>query len=325
MFVSRKVLVTTLIYVFALMVKQGQVAKITTGTYLTMANTRFTQNNLTQKSIALSVGITTAALVAVAPAAEAASFNLNFDEGANGGSILYNADGTLQLDQWEDWGVTLSGYTNRKGRAAKLNTYDTDNWGRDNDLKTGSTYGTASQGNVLIIQEEKSENISNGQYVADDEGWGGKIKFDFAEAIALNSFSMLDIDDNGAGIRVTGRGVDGGEDLNIDIDALINDHYDVNGNTQGSIFSRDGVTITQLSNKRDDNSMYQFDLDQAFFAGRRFSDVEFTYPGSGAISGIQWSTNDGTPQDIPEPSVVGGLLMLGYVGARKSRRNKRSA
>ncbi|MFK8184015.1 MAG: hypothetical protein AB8B99_11625 [Phormidesmis sp.] len=295
-----------------------------------------TNFNFTKKGIALSVGITTAALVSVAPAAEAASFNLNFDEGADGGSVLYNADGTLQLDQWEDWGVTLSGTANRNandendwkrdGRIAKLNTYNTDTWGRDNDLRTGSNYGTAAQGNVLIIQEEKSENRSNGQWVADDEGWGGKVNFDFANAISLTSFSMLDIDDNGHGIRVTGTSVDGGEDLNIDIDKLINDHYAANGNSQGSIFTNDkGVTITQVGSKRNDNSMYRFDLDQDFFAGRRFSNVEFKYPGSGAISGIEWNTDNGTPEEIPEPSVIGGLLMIGFVGARKYRKNKLSA
>lgn len=301
-----------------------------------------TNSNFTKKGLALSVGMTAAALVSVAPAAEAASFNLNFDEGADGGSVLYNADGTLQLDQWETWGVTLSGHNNRTGNAAKLNTYDTGrrkanptNYRYDQDLETGyvagdenrygsrGVNGTAAQGNVLIIQEEKSQNFGNGQWFEDDEGAGGKINFGFDSAISLTSFSMLDIDDNGHGIKVTATGADGGDDLVIDIDALINDHYAANGNSQGSIFTNNGVTITQVGAKRGDNSMYQFDLDQDFFAGRRFSDVEFKYPGSGAISGIEW--NDGTPEEIPEPSVIGGLLMLGFVGARKYRKNKLSA
>jgi len=282
-----------------------------------------TNSNFTKKGIALSVGVTTAALVAVAPAAEAASFNLNFDEGVNGSSVLYNSDGSLQLDQWEDWGVTLSGYNQRKQREAKLNTYDSNSrGGADDDLETGAIYGTALQGNVLIIQEEYNSNKSGGQWIADDEWGGGNINFGFDSAVSLTSFSMLDIDDNGSGIKVTGKGTDG-NDLNIDIDALINDHEAMHGNKQGSVFSSEGVTITQLSNKRNNNSMYQFDLDQSFFANRRFTDVEFTYPGSGAISGIQWQTNDA--EDIPEPSVVGGLLMLGFIGASKYRKNKLSA
>lgn len=277
-------------------------------------------SELRNKGLALTVVLSTLALSAPA---NAASFNLDFEKSADGGSVLYNADGTLQLDQWSDWGVTLSGYSNRKGRAAKLNTYDTDNWGRDNDLKTGSAYGTASQGNVLIIQEELYENKSNGQYIADDDGRGGKINFDFAEAVSLTSFSMLDIDDNGRGIYVRGQNTNGGDDLDINIDELINDHYTANGNIKGSTFTRGGVTITQLSNKRDDNSMYRFDLDESFFATSRFSNVEFTYPGSGAISGIEWNTDDS--QDIPEPSVIGGLLMIGYIGLRKARKGQSAA
>lgn len=320
MFDLNKVLGAPLLLIRVAVLKHSQVANFTPGTRTAMTNSNFTKKGLT-----LSVGLTAAALVSVAPAAEAAHFNLNFDEGVNGGAVLYKADGTLQLDQWQDWGVNISGYTNRHRRDAKLNTYDTDNWGRDNDLKTGSAYGTASQGNVLIIQEEKRENKSDGKYIADDEGAGGKIKFDFDAPISLTSFSMLDIDDNGSGIRVTGKGVDGSDDLYIDIDALINDHYAANGNTKGSVFTSGGVTITQLGSMRDDNSMYQFDLDQAFFANHRFSDVEFTYPGSGAISGIQWKTDSGTPEDIPEPSVIGGLLMIGYIGARKSLKSKLAA
>lgn len=279
-------------------------------------------NTTKQKNLALAVGISAATLIATAPAAEAAQFSLDFDQRANGESILYNADGTLQLDQWQDIGVSLSGYTNRKGRAAKLNTYNTDADGNDDDLKTGSLFGTVSQGNVLIIQEELNENRPGGQYIADDEGWGGKINFGFDSAVSLTSFSLLDIDDNGQGIRVTGKGTDG-NDLDIDIDGLINAHYAANGNTRNSVFSRDGVTITQLSNKRNNNSMYRFDLDESVFVNRRFSDVEFTYPGSGAISGIEWKTDDA--RDIPEPSVIGGLLMIGFVGMRKSRKNKLAA
>ena len=294
-------------------------------------NTSNFQNNVSNKWIALSAGLAITTVGAIAPSAEAATFSLNFDEGANGGNILYNSDGTLQGNQWADTlGVTISANSNRSGSVGLLNTYDTDRSGRDNDLRTGgNNRGTVSQGNVLIIQEELGENISGGKYVADDEGSGGTINFGFNSAIALQSFSMLDIDDNNHNDRnrITVTGTNADSSFDIDVDKLINDHKSANGNRQGSTFTRDGVTITQVGKKRGNNSMYQFDLDETYFASMRFNDVSFKYPGSGAISGIEWRTIDSDgPTDIPEPSVVGGLLMIGFVGVRKRlKSNKQTA
>ncbi len=294
-------------------------------------NTPNSNSSQSTQLIALSAGLAIATIAAIAPSAEAASFNLNFDEGTNGSSVLYNANGTLNTQQWADWGLRdITGINRGTGGAAKMNTYDSSNqqWGEDHDLRTGSTWGTALQGNVLIIQEEDQRNNNyfnnNGVYRADDQGYrGGTINFDFDSAIALTSFSMLDIDDNGSGIRVTGNGANGA--LDIDIDRLINDHKAAHGNSQGSTFTRDGVTITQVGTKRNDNSMYQFDLDQTHFAGMRFENVEFNYPGSGAISGIEWRTDEDGPVDIPEPSVVGGLLMIGFIGVRKRLKSNKLA
>jgi len=44
----------------------------------------------------------------------------------------------------------------------------------------------------------------------DDEAGGGYVDFRVAEAVSFNSFSMLDIDDNGGGITVQGQEADGG-------------------------------------------------------------------------------------------------------------------
>lgn len=155
----------------------------------------------------------------------------------------------------------------------------------------------------------------------------------------------MDIDDNGGGIRVVGSGFNGTEAyaLNIDVDALIEGHnakYNIStrpdGNkrtnsnviankaaeAQGTSFTKDGVTVTQVGTKIGDNSMYTFALDPSHFANIRLQNIEFKYPGSGAISGIQWSTDTETPQDIPEPSAIGGLLMIGYIGARRYRKGQ---
>lgn len=292
-------------------------------------NTLNFNNAKSSRLIALSAGLAIAATATIAPSADAASFSLNFDEGTNGSSVLYNTNGTLNTQQWADWGLKdITGVNRGANGAAKFNTYNSSSAqrGEDPDLRTGSNWGTAMQGNVLIIQEEDGRNNNyfnqNGVYRADDQGWrGGTINFDFDSAIALTKFSMLDIDDNGSGIRVTGNGENGA--LDIDIDRLINDHKAANGNSQGSTFTRDGVTITQVGTKRGNNSMYQFELDEAHFADMRFENVEFNYPGSGAISGLEWRTDDG-PAEIPEPSVVGGLLMIGFVGVRKRLKSNKT-
>lgn len=299
----------------------------------------FPQKNT--KWLALTAGLTVAAVGAMSSTAQAATYSLNFDEGANGGDIQYNSNGALKLDQWQDsLGVTLNVNNNRNNSQGLLNTYNTDKSGRDNDLKTGSSYGTSKQGNVLIIQEELSANFSNGKYTADDEAAGGSIGFGFESKVAFNSFAMLDIDDNKDDhIRVTGSGTRDGQDffLDIDIDALINGHRDAYniGNVkdsnwkkkkaakaaaveaQGTSFTQDGVTITQVGTKRGDNSMYHFELDQTYFANMRLENIEFNYAGSGAIADINWSTDDAPgPQEIPEPSAIGGLLMIGFIGKK---------
>ena len=285
--------------------------------------------------LSLSAVIALSAAVVSAPAAEAANFTLNFDQSADGGAVLYNADGTLNTTQWANWGLTnISGMNNRQQngqpRVAKFNTYNTDDHQNtvDPDLRTGSPWGTQSQGNVLIIQEDTSKNFKNGRYIADDEAQGGYINFDFARSVAFNSFSLLDIDDNGRGIKIEGYDNSNQKILNIDVDALLAEHtarYNTTNRrltaaAQGTSVSMNGVTLTQLGTKRGDNSLYRFDIDEAFLAN-----IRFTYPGSGAISEVKWTTHDDETRDIPEPSAIGGLLMVGFVGARRYLKHQQSA
>ncbi|MGB3291650.1 MAG: PEP-CTERM sorting domain-containing protein [Phormidesmis sp.] len=282
------------------------------------------------RGLSLSAAVALSAAIATAPAAEAANFTLNFDESADGSSLLYNADGTLNTSQWTSWGLTdISGMNNRQQngqpRVAKFNTYNTDDHQNraDPDLRTGSSWGTESQGNVLIIQEDKSENFKNGRYIADDEEKGGYIDFKFANSVAFKSFSLLDIDDNGKGIKIEGYDSSQQKILNIDVDTLLAEHaakYKTTNSTstaaaQGTSVSMNGVTLTQLGTKRGDNSLYKFDIDEAFLAN-----IRFTYPGSGAISELKWDTQEDGPREIPEPSAIGGLLMVGFVGARRFRK-----
>lgn len=287
-----------------------------------------------RKWLALSATAALATTGALASSAEAATYNLNFDQGVDGGSVLMNSNGTLNTTQWADWGLTnISGINDRTDNAAKLNLYDTTTWGQDQDLRTNVYWkdnnridpGTPEQGNVLIIQEENWSNTNyfnnNGTYRADDEAGGGFVDFDFAEAVSFNSFSMLDIDDNGGGIMVQGQRADGSY-LDINIDALMAEHRSTNGtdeSAQNTSVSLNGVTMTQIGRLQGDNSMFKFDVDEAYLTSVRFS-----YPGSGAISGLEWGTVEDGPQDIPEPSAMGGLLMLGFVGSRKYFKRKQA-
>lgn len=271
--------------------------------------------------LAITAGAVVASATVLTPSAQAASFNLDFNSGANGDRVLTNADGTLVTTQWSDWGLTsISGYNKRTQGDAKLNLYNTDVYGgRDGDLETGVAWGTPAQGNALIIQEEDGKSFSNGTYTADDEARGGNVEFDFSKGVMFNSFSLLDIDDNGGGIGVIGFDEGGNTVLEINVDDLIAKHKSKNGNgssAQGKSVTLDGVTLTQIGNKQGDNSLFKFDLDKT----QRLSQLRFDYPGSGAITGVEWQYDDEVPQEIPEPSAIAGLLMIGVLGAQKRKR-----
>lgn len=295
-----------------------------------------------KKWLALTAGIAIVTLGTIAPAASAATYTLDFDQGANGGSVLYNANGTLKTDQWASWGLTnISGINDRTDNAALFNTYDTayntargqttnlrSRGLRDDDLRTGSDWGTTAQGNVLIIQEQDGDNTdifnNTGAYTADDELGGGFIDFDFAQTVAFNSFSLLDIDDNGGGIMFEGTRADG-DLFSIDIDNLMALHRNTNGygdddknmSAQGTSVSLNGVTMTQVGNKQGNNSLFRFDVDQT-----HLTSVRFSYPGSGAIAGLSWTTAEDVPQEIPEPSSMAGLLLLLGFAAKSLKHNR---
>lgn len=266
--------------------------------------------------------------IVVAPA-QAEVRVLDFETNAQGDSL---SGGTQVANQWSDWGLSITGKNYKTGdNNAPLLLYDTSQSGADNDLRTGATWGTPNQGNALIIQE-----YNNGSYnlnTPDDEASGGHIWFNFDQEVGFNQFSLLDIDDNfgsrsGTQVRVLGKDADNNTVLNINIDNLIKrfaaeyddpDHSKSQGQSLTHAYKNGlgeyvDVTITQVGNKRDDNSMFQFDLDET-----ELERVQFRYSGvSGAISGLQWDdlTTEEPPQ-LPEPSITVGLAMMGLVGARK--------
>ncbi|MBE9031462.1 hypothetical protein IQ266_17140 [filamentous cyanobacterium LEGE 11480] len=268
-----------------------------------------------KKLLAITTGLV--ALVAtgtMAPNAQAKDFTLDFE------NVKTNADGTLITTQWSHWGLTnISGVNDRTNQAAKLNTYNTAKKGRDNDLRTGNRWGTSNQGNVLIIQEEDGKSFRNGVYTADDEAKGGNINFDFNQAVKLNSFTLLDIDDNGEGINFTGLGQDGTTAVDFNIDALITKLTSTYGTNHIDAYNKsvtlNGVTMTQKSKKRHDNSMFEFS-----FANTYVSNIDFFYPGSGAIADLKWSTQDTTK--VPEPAGVAALFLTTGLAGRRLRQRK---
>ena len=261
--------------------------------------------------------------------AHAEVYLLDFDQDDQGQTL---DGGTRIRNQWADWGLRISGknYQTDKNNAPLL-LYDTSQSGLDNDLRTGAAWGTVNQGNALIIQEynDGSYNLN----APDDEAAGGHVWFKFDQEVGFQKFSLLDIDDNfgdasGTQVRVVGKDADDNKVLDINIDDLIkrfaNTYTDPDhANSQGKSLThayRNGlgddinVTINQMSNKRDDKSLYVFKFDET-----NLQKVKFQYNGvSGAIAGLQW--DDYTPEEppqLPEPSVTVGLIIMGLVGARK--------
>lgn len=279
--------------------------------------------------VAIATTTTLLAFTSIIAPAHAEVRVLDFEKDAVGNTL---SGGTQVNNQWSDWGLNITGKNYKTGdNNAPLLLYDTSKSGADNDLRTGANWGTPNQGNALIIQE-----YNNGSYnlnTPDDEARGGHIWFKFDQEVGFNQFSLLDIDDNfgtqsGTQVRVIGKDADNNQVLNINIDNLIKrfanqyddpDHSKSQGQSLTHAYKNGlgeyvDVTITQVGNKRDDNSMFQFDFDET-----ELQRVQFRYSGvSGAISGLQW--DDLTPEQppqLPEPSISVGLVMMGFLGARK--------
>ncbi|MEO1402607.1 MAG: PEP-CTERM sorting domain-containing protein [Cyanobacteria bacterium J06635_1] len=282
-----------------------------------------TPSRFTQRWLACTAGAAIATLGLLSgSAAEAASYKIDFNNDAAGNSIKVgdgnssNGAGELIDDEWADWGVNVSGWNNRNGGSeAKLLLFNTEDYtGGDDDLRTGSSWGTTPQGNALIIQE-RSRNFHN----PDDEARGGYIDFDFDNEVNFEGFSLLDIDDNGGGISVQGYDADNNQVLDISIDDLIALHKAENGGNaaaaQGKSVTLDGVTLTQEGSKWGNNSLFSFKVEDTLL-----TQVRVNYPGSGAITGLEFS--DAEPPRVPEPSATAGVMLLGAVGLRRLRKRK---
>lgn len=280
----------------------------------------------------VGVTFTTLGMTAASPA-QAATYNLDFEyfdldtrQNPITDSIAGNPYGIG--DQWAGYGVNINA-TNKAGSnpeplllfESRSNGYT----GGDKDLRSGSRWGTPELGNVLIIQEDgfKSNGMVKNAHDPDDEANGGIINFEFfnpdtqtAKLVNFEEFSLLDIDDNGGGIRVEAYDTNNNKVLDIDVDALMALHKSTNGGNgaaaaQGASVTRNGVTMTQVGTKWGNNSLFKFAI-----ADTEAAEVKFRYPGSGAIAGLQWNDEEEEPPHLPEPTSVLGVLLVGAVGAR---------
>ena len=200
-----------------------------------------------------------AGAVLAAPEVQAASYHLNFDySGLNNEGEALNThllDGAGQTingvlysttegnigDIWKSYGITITGDPARRrtdplglfnsncttGHAGN-NNFDADRCEQridgttygDNDLATGSAFGTASQGNLLIFEE----NEGNG--APDDTIPGGEFYFDIAEDKHWTVEEIGFVDDARGSITYTYR--DGTSDTEV---------FDIPGENQLEFFT----------------------------------------------------------------------------------------
>ncbi|MEL6247553.1 MAG: hypothetical protein AAFR15_06015 [Cyanobacteria bacterium J06627_15] len=239
---------------------------------------------------------------------------------------------------------------------AVLRLYDTSTrGGQDRDLETGADYGTTDQGNALIIQKHSIRNSSS----PNDDANGGEINMDFTnddgsqKLVNFDGFTLLDVEldehNSNDGINVYGYNTLGEKVLDIDVDALVTGFYNKyagqynasnHGNTNKTkdgvrnstdpnpSYSFGGVTITQEGEQLGNNTVFRFDIDPGNAAAQGLSDITFQYADvSGAVSGVRWSDvvepeEPEGPTQVPEPSALAGLVMVGAYGVRKYRQRK---
>jgi hypothetical protein len=195
-------------------------------------------------------------------------------------------------DEWaapDKGGLTIEVESNRKRKNDRtsdlpLRLYDTDCRpagitdpsfqslpvcsGDDGDLATGDYFGSKSQGNVLIIQEDNSQRRNRDDLgAADDDARGGTITFKFQQAIQYISLGFLDFDERGKGEFRFYRDED---DTEAALKLNIKDVQAINPAFTG------------------DNSVRLF---ENVFEGVEvgFERLEIEYPGSGAITHLCFS------------------------------------
>lgn len=236
---------------------------------------------------------------------------VNFDvQQTDNGKMQDMRTGTVIDDQWENWGLDID--ATRNGEAQSLTLFDTDCSGKscsggDSDLATGDKYGTESQGNVLIIQE--NNKMKDGLFTnPDDHAKGGTVSFDFSnnpdsnvyeDLVQLNTIALLDLDDKASGFPT------------LTAYYLNDDGQEAMKTLTLSDYEKGNEGVTLVSDNPGDNSMWEFD-----FGGlNNVMRLDVSLPSSGAVAYLEYEQYEQAPtQEVPEPGVALGLLALGAFG-----------
>jgi hypothetical protein len=201
----------------------------------------------------------------------------------------FEAGDFIKGTEWEDYGVTLSVESTRDLRDGSgerpLRLFNSDCVARttrnnplpkctggDTDLATGAAFGTAPEGNVLIIQEDNSHKRRNRNKtgldrlgVPDDDARGGSITFTFRRAVEVLSLGMLDFDDQDRGEGFV-RAYTNAEDTTAALTLKLSEIAPTNEKFLG------------------DNSLRKLDG----FGSAMFQKLVVEYPGSGAITHLEF-------------------------------------
>ncbi|MEM9709435.1 MAG: VPLPA-CTERM sorting domain-containing protein [Pseudomonadota bacterium] len=207
---------------------------------------------------------------------------IDFDDGIEGdltGSEIFG--GLLTLDGNGDTLALFNSNCNGNG-STEFGVACT---GGDPDLASGSAFGTAPQGLVLIIEENPGDGVP------DDDARGGDITFDFLGAMRLVSMSFLDLDRN--------------------FSDLIFDVVQADGTT---LFDAVPSAVTLLSSVEGDNSLRRFD-----FGIGNVTSLQFSTSDSGAVAGLVIEPDLTVPPpdlDLISMPIPAGLpLLLTGIGA----------
>ncbi len=230
------------------------------------------------------------ASLTVCGAASASAVVLDF-EGLQTGEIVNN-----QFNPF----VTVSA----TGGAGQAIIFDTNNpTGGDYDLVVSNTLSPSASapagGNVLIIAERLTDSNNDGFVdVPDDNGRGGTITFDFAQAVDFLGFNGIDFTDGRGFLQV---------DLFSGAANIFSFLIDDNAGSNPNILADVGDNIA-------------FGLFENVFGADGVSGVtsaQITLGGSGAIDGLDFAVSE-----VPVPAALPLMLSALGFGGFVSRRRK---
>lgn len=225
--------------------------------------------------------IATTTALFLASGVAAAAMTIDFDTGNAGATSPGNIAGT----EFSDLGVTVSTVNPNNNPLALFNSNCGPDFpgvpcsGNDGDLASGPTFGTAPQGNVLIINGGSSANPN-------DDPDGGSFIFGFNPLVSVNFVDILDLDE--------------------DVDPIFTFTFDDSSTAE---ITADMVAL--LGTETGDNSLRRYS-----FSEMRVSSLEVNLPDvSGAVAALNVTP---IPVPAALPLVLTGLGLLRLAARRRA-------